>query len=189
MKQMIENTLENQFLIAMPQLKDSLFGDTVSVVCQHSVEGAIALVINKALPQTMAEVFKQMDLPADSLAHPEKEILFGGPVQPEAGFILHSEKGDWQSTLSISPTLFLTSSKDILEAMSKGKGPNSYLFILGYAGWSPGQIEHEMEENSWLHSPIEQEIIFNTPPELISSEVINKLGIDPNRISTQTGHA
>lgn len=137
----------------------------------------------------MAEVFQQMDLPAESLEHPEKEILFGGPVQPEAGFILHSDKGNWQSTLDISSTLFLTSSKDILEAISKSEGPRSYLFILGYAGWSPGQIEYEMEENSWLHSPIEPEIIFNTPPELISSQVIDQLGIDPTRISTQIGHA
>lgn len=186
---MIKTSLENHFLIAMPQLKNSLFGDTVSVVCQHTVEGAIALVINKTLPQTIAEIFKQMDLPAEGLKNPEKEILFGGPVQPEAGFILHADKGDWQSTLSVSASLFLTSSKDILEAISKGEGPERYLFILGYAGWSPGQIEHELEDNSWLHSPIEADIIFNTPPELISSEVIEKLGIDPNRISAQTGHA
>ena len=189
MNHTIQNGLENHFLIAMPQLKNSLFGDTVSVVCQHSEEGAIALVINKTLPQTMAEVFKQMDLSAEGLEHPEREILFGGPVQPQAGFILHSDKGEWQSTLDISPTLYLTSSKDILEAISEGKGPQSYLFILGYAGWSPGQIEHELEENSWLHSPIESEIIFNTPPELISAQVIDQLGIDPTRISAHTGHA
>ncbi len=185
----IETSLENQFLIAMPQLKDSLFGDTVSVVCQHSEEGAIALVINKTLPQTLGEVFKQMNLSVDSLKNPDQAILFGGPVQPEAGFVLHTEKGQWQSTLSISETLYLTSSKDILEAISELKGPEDYLFILGYSGWSSGQIEQELEQNSWLHSPIESDIVFNTPPDRISDQVIKKLGIDPHRISNQIGHA
>lgn len=185
----IHTSLENHFLIAMPQLKDSLFGDTVSVVCQHSTEGAIALVINKTLPQTLGEVFKQMDLPAEGLKDPDQAIHFGGPVQPEAGFVLHTEEGHWQSTLVISDTLFLTSSKDILEAISQGKGPENYMFILGYAGWGSGQIEQELEENSWLHSPVESDIVFHTPPEQISRMVINKLGIDPNLIVSQTGHA
>ena len=189
MNTVIHNSLANHFLIAMPQLKDSLFGDTVSVVCQHSKEGTIALVINKTLPQTMADVFKQMDLPHASLKNPEQAILFGGPVQPEAGFVLHTDKGQWQSTLPISESLFLTSSKDILEAISEGKGPNNYLFILGYAGWSSGQIEQELETNSWLHSPIETDIVFNTPPDLISDKVIDQLGIDPRRISSHIGHA
>ncbi len=185
----IQTSLENHFLIAMPQLEGSLFGDTVSVVCQHSTEGAIALVINKTLPQTLGEVFKQMDLPLKGLKDPDQAIHFGGPVQPEAGFVLHTEEGDWQSTLAISDTLFLTSSKDILEAISQGKGPENYMFILGYAGWGSGQIEQELEENSWLHSPIESDIVFHTPPEQISGLVISKLGIDPHRIVSQTGHA
>lgn len=188
-KTMIETGLENNFLIAMPQLKGSVFGDTVSVVCQHSEEGTIALVINKTLPQTMGEVFEQMDLPADSLKNPDEAILFGGPVQPEAGFVLHAERGKWLSTLKISDQLYLTSSKDILEAISRNEGPADYRFILGYAGWSSGQLEAELEENSWLHSPIETDIVFNTPPEMISNLVIKKLGIDPHRIAPQTGHA
>ena len=189
MSNMIETSLENHFLIAMPQLEGSLFGDTVSVVCQHTREGAIALVINKTLPQTLADVFEQMDLPSDRLSNPHQSVLFGGPVQPEAGFVLHADKGKWLSTLKISEDLFLTSSKDILEAISRGEGPRAYLFILGYAGWSPGQIEEELEQNSWLHSPIEAGIIFNTPPELISDLVIQQLGIDPHQISSQIGHA
>ncbi len=186
---MIETSLENHFLIAMPQLEGSLFGDTVSIVCQHTVEGAIALVINKTLPQTLADVFEQMDLPSDRLSNPEQSVLFGGPVQPEAGFVLHTDKGKWQSTLIISDNLYLTSSKDILEAISRGAGPGQYLFILGYAGWSSGQIEEELEQNSWLHSPIEPGIVFETPPDKISSLVIQKLGIDPHQISSQIGHA
>lgn len=189
MNDMIETSLENNFLIAMPQLRGSLFGDTVSIVCQHSEEGAIAFVINKALPQTLAEIFAQMDLPIDSLKNPDQLILFGGPVQPEAGFVLHNEKGDWQSTLTIGDNLFLTSSKDVLEAISQNNGPEQYLFILGYAGWSSGQIEEELMQNSWLHSPIESEIIFNTPPELISEIVIDKLGINPALMSSQIGNA
>lgn len=189
MSKMIESSLENQFLVAMPQLKGSLFGDTVSIVCQHNEEGAIALVINKTLPQTMAEIFAQMELPIESLKHPDRAILFGGPVQPEAGFVLHTEKGGWQSTLAISDSLYLTSSKDILEAISQSEGPEDYLFILGYAGWSPGQIEEELEQNSWLHSPADAEIIFSAPPEMISQIVIDQFGIDPMRISRQIGHA
>jgi len=189
MNTIIETSLENHFLIAMPQLEGSLFGDTVSVVCQHTGEGAIALVINKTLPQTLQEVFEQMDLPTDRLNNPEQAVLFGGPVQPEAGFVLHHDKGDWQSTLSIGDDLYLTSSKDILEAISKAQGPAQYLFILGYAGWSSGQIEQELEQNSWLHSPVESGIIFDTPPERICDRVIRNLGIDPHLISTQIGHA
>ncbi|MEE9447560.1 MAG: YqgE/AlgH family protein [Arenicellales bacterium] len=189
MKEPIQHSLENQFLIAMPQLKDSVFGDTVSVVCQHSEAGAIALVINKTLPQTLEEVFKQINLPCEHLASPEQAILYGGPVQPEAGFILHTDKGGWQSTLIISDALFLTSSKDILEAISQNKGPEHYRFILGYSGWSSGQIEEELQQNSWLHSPIESDIVFNTPPELIGGKVIQKLGINPHLISNHVGHA
>lgn len=186
---MIDQSLENQFLIAMPQLKGSLFGDTISVVCQHNEEGTIALIINKTLPQTLSEIFEQMGLSTECLHNPSKAILFGGPVQPEAGFILHTDNSQWQSTLSVSDSLFLTSSKDILEAISHGSGPESYLFILGYSGWSSGQIEQELEQNSWLHSPIKTDIIFNTPPEQISNKVIAHLGIDPARISIQIGHA
>lgn len=181
--------LENHFLIAMPALKGSLFGNTVSVVCQHDTQGAFALIINKTLPQTLADIFNQMNLPLTHLSNPDQAILSGGPVHPEAGFILHSDKGDWESTLNINETLFLTSSRDILSAISKHEGPRDYLFILGYAGWSSGQIEAELEQNSWLHSPISTDIIFSTPPEKLSERVIAKLGIDPSRISSQIGHA
>lgn len=173
----------------MPQLKDSLFENTVSVVCQHNDEGAVALVINKPLPQTLSEIFQQLDLPLTNLNNPKQSVRYGGPVQPEAGFVLHTNKGKWQSTLAISKTLYLTSSRDILEAISKGKGPKHYIFIFGYAGWSPGQIEFELEQNSWLHHPIETDVVFNTPPEKLSSQIIVNLGIDPQRISSQVGHA
>ena len=186
---MTRNSLENHFLIAMPNLRQSLFEESVSVVCQHTTEGAIGLVINKAMPTTMQEVFTQMGLPTEHLPNPDQLILVGGPVQPEVGFVLHRPKGEWESTLKVSDQLHLTSSRDILEAISLGQGPKEFQFLLGYAGWSGGQIEHEMEQNSWLHLPVDADMIFQTPFEDMWENTTSHLGFDPSRISNQIGHA
>ena len=184
-----ENSLENHFLIAMPSLRESLFEESVSVVCQHTTVGEIGLVINKAMPTTMREVFEQMGLPAHHLPNPEQLIMVGGPVQPEVGFVLHRPKGEWESTLKVSDQLHLTSSRDILEAISRGQGPQEFQFLLGYAGWSSGQIEKEMEANSWLHLPVDTDMIFHTPIDELWKSTTSNLGFDPSRISNQIGHA
>ncbi len=185
----ISQSLENQFLLAMPSMRDPRFVDSVSLVCQHNDEGAIALVINKPITQSLQEVFLQMQLSIENLDNPEQLILSGGPVQPEAGFVLHACKGEWEATLVISDQLFLTSSADILEAISQGSGPKEYLFLLGYAGWTAGQLEMELEQNAWFHQPVSHDTLFDTPPERIANKVIQESGIDLSRISTHVGHA
>ncbi len=183
------SSLENQFLIAMPSMDESYFSESVSIMCQHTEEGAIGLVVNKPMPTSMAEVFIQMNLPTDALPDPDQLIGSGGPVQPEVGFVLHSPKGDWEATLRVSNDLHLTSSRDILEAISRGEGPKEFQFYLGYAGWAAGQIEHELEQNSWLHTPVDTKLLFSTRPEVMWQSVKSQLGFDPASISSQIGHA
>ncbi len=185
----ISNSLINHFLVAMPTMQDPRFARSVSLVCQHNEDGAVALILNKPISQTLADTFEHLNLPTDHLGNPEQAILYGGPVQPETGFILHQDKGDWQATLTIDEQLYLTSSSDILEAISRNEGPQQYLFFLGYAGWSGGQIEDEMQDNAWFHISAQSGLIFNTPSDSIASAVLNEAGIDLTTISSQVGHA
>lgn len=185
----ISTSLENQFLIAMPSMQDPRFVDSIALVCQHNDNGAIALLINQPSEQSLQEAFLQLQLPTEHLTKPEQRLLCGGPIQPESGFILHSEKGEWQATLAVSDTLFLTNSADILEAISKGEGPPAYFFLLGYTGWNAGQLEMELEENAWFHSPADEQILFSTPVEELIDKVMQQTGIDLSQISRCVGHA
>lgn len=185
----ISHSLANHFLVAMPSMQDPRFADSVSLVCQHNGDGTVALIINKPVSQNLKDTFEHLNLPTEHLANPDQAILYGGPVQPEAGFVLHPEKGDWQATLTIDKQLYLTSSGDILEAISSNAGPQQFLFLLGHAGWTGGQIEEEMKDNAWFHVIAQSDLIFNTAPELISAAVLNDTGIDLSKISAWVGHA
>lgn len=181
-------SLLDHFLIAMPSLNDSSFAHTVTYICEHSEKGAMGVIINSSTSMQLHEIFSQMDLDCVSNLG-EQLVMAGGPVQPERGFVLHSSDTQWQSTIQVSADLSLTSSRDIIVALSQGRGPKDCLVALGYAGWGEGQLEQEVAENSWITVPANKDIIFNTPCEDRWTAAAQVLGIDVTLISSTVGHA
>jgi putative transcriptional regulator len=190
--------LTNHFLIAMPGLKDAIFSKSVIYVCEHSARGALGLVINKPAELKMEALFGKIDLPLERYDLMDKPVFQGGPVQIERGFVLHdsiftdSEKPAqplYASTMTIPGGLELTTSKDVLEALSSGSGPRRVLVSLGYSSWGEGQLETELGENSWLTVDADQTVIFDTPVEERYDKALSLLGLQAWMISTQVGHA
>lgn len=181
--------LNNQFLIAMPNLTDSLFTESVSYLCQHNKEGALAIVINRPSEMTLGTIFEQMGISTTLEQVKEVPVFSGGPVQQERGFIIHSKSAKtWDSSISTSESTSLTSSRDILESIAEGKGPDNYLIALGYAGWFEGQLEKEILNNSWLNSPFADNILYHTPAEQRWQAAAEQIGIDINKLSSFAGH-
>src|SRR5690348_7242567 len=138
--------LTHHFLIAMPNMADPHFARTLTYICEHNDQGALGLVVNRPIDMTLQALFQRLSLSLGSRELRDAPIYFGGPVQTDRGFVLHEPAGDWQSTLRVGDAIGLTTSKDILEAVGRGEGPSRMLVTLGYAGWSPGQLEHERSE-------------------------------------------
>lgn len=173
----------------MPGVVQGEFDHSVALLCEHSDQGAMGLVINRPTSLRLRDMFTHMELDASEHVDEEAHVYWGGPVQTERGFVLHNVEGEWDSTLKVSNEIWLTTSKDILVAISEGKGPERYMVTLGYAGWNGGQLENEILENSWLNTPSDSSIIFKTPPASRWSAAANLIGIDPNLLSSQAGHA
>ena len=180
--------LTNHFLIAMPSLSDPFFARTVTYLCQHDDEGALGIIINRPSELTFKDVMGQMNIELNDEALGQTPVYFGGPVHPDRGFVLHEPAGEWNSTLKVSDTLSLTTSRDILEAISRGEGPQKMLLALGYAGWAKGQLEEEIVQNSWLNAEAEQSIIFNHPATRRWKAAAELMGIDISLLTTQAGH-
>jgi putative transcriptional regulator len=184
--------LTNQFLIAMPGLSGDTFSGAVVYLCEHTENGALGLVINKPIDIKLKNLFQKVELSLDSPALAEQPVFYGGPVQTERGFVLHERLGDqppYSSTLSIPGGLEMTTSKDVLEALSQGTGPRRLLVTLGYSGWGAGQLEDELGRNSWLTVDAVPEIIFDTPVEQRYERAVSLLGFDPMMLSQEAGHA
>jgi putative transcriptional regulator len=187
--------LANQFLIAMPGMVDETFAGTVVYLCDHTTNGAMGLVINRPTDIDLANVFDKIDLQLDIQPLGQKPVYFGGPVQTDRGFILHEQKDthDYSSSLRVPGGLAMTTSKDILEEVAIGSGPERFLMTLGYAGWSAGQLEDEISRNGWLNiqAPTSEmaQIIFETPNEDKYDKVLALLGIDASFLSSEAGHA
>jgi putative transcriptional regulator len=180
--------LTNHLLIAMPGLTDPLFSKTVTYICQHNDEGALGIVVNRASDLKLSDILDQMDLIAPSEVLAQLPVHFGGPVQPERGFVLHEPTGQWASTLKITDSIALTSSRDILEAISLGLGPKKILVALGYAGWGRGQLENEILENSWLNFQADLSIIFDQPIDSRWKAAGHLMGVDIALLTTHAGH-
>jgi putative transcriptional regulator len=161
----------------------------VVYLCEHNDNGALGLVINKPISLTLGNLFEKVELspPAEPLA--DSPVFYGGPVQTDRGFVLHEPQGNWQSTLRVREAIGLTTSKDILEAVGRGEGPSRMLVTLGYAGWSPGQIEHEISQNAWLTVEARDAIIFDLPAEERLPAAMELLGLDYARLQDAAGHA
>jgi len=182
-------SLTDHFLIAMPNMADPLFARALVYLCEHGEHGAMGLIINKPSGIAMAQLFDQIDLRLEIDPLRGESIFFGGPVQPDRGFVLHAPAGSWQSSLVVRDELALTTSKDVLIAVSEGRGPDRMLISLGYAGWSAGQLEQEISNNGWLTVKADSSIIFDLPAEERYDAAMTLLGFDPSLLSGDVGHA
>ena len=180
--------LTNQFIIAMPTLANPNFFHTVAYLCQHNEEGALGIVINRPTDMKLGEIFKQMDIKVTASTAAKAPIFAGGPVHQERGFVVHTYSGDWQSTMAVSEAISLTTSRDVLEAIAAGEGPDEYLVALGYAGWAAGQLEKEIMDNAWLNTPCGKQVLFNTPVKLRWSAAADQIGIDIKQLTLPAGH-
>ena len=185
---MNHNYLSNQFIIAMPGLADPIFHHTVTFLCQHTKEGALGIVINRSADMKLGEIFKQMDISVTRHEAAEAPVFSGGPVQQDRGFVVHTTCGEWDMTMPVSDNISLTTSRDVIEAIAIGEGPEKYLVALGYAGWSEGQLEKEILSNSWLNTPYAQQILFDTPISQRWNAAAGQLGININMLTTPAGH-
>jgi len=179
----------NQFLIAMPGMADPNFSSTVTLICEHNDEGALGIVINRPLSLRLGGLFEQLHLDNPDPAALDHPVLLGGPVGPERGFVLHDSSHRYENSLAISSEICLTLSRDVIDALARGQGPDRLLVALGYAGWQAGQLEHEMLANAWLSVPATPEIVFDTPFAERWDKAARVLGIDIARMSTDAGHA
>lgn len=189
MKDAAFTSLKNQFLIAMPQMADPNFAQTVTYIVDHNEQGAMGLVINKPNGLNLADVLEQLrpDLEADAICR-SLPIFSGGPVQTDRGFVLHPSGQRFQATLEIGE-LALSTSQDVLLAIAAGTGPDKYLITLGYAGWDAGQLEAELLDNTWLTCPAQHSILFDLPFDQRLNAAAQSLGINLSLLSTQVGHA
>jgi putative transcriptional regulator len=181
--------LTNQLLIAMPAMGDANFAQTVALVCDHSARGALGLILNKPLEMRMSEIFEQLEIELPSGPLSERQVLRGGPMQTDRGFVVHRAGGKWDSTLEVSDTIHVTTSRDILAAMARGEGPQEAVVALGYAGWDEGQLEDEIRANAWLSAPVDCGIIFDLPFESRWQAAGRLLGVELSRISAISGNA
>jgi len=181
--------LTHHFLIAMPNMVDPHFSKTLTYICEHNEQGALGLVINRPLDMVLSKLLDQIGIPVSAKSCSAIPVHFGGPVQTDRGFVLHEPIGDWQSTLPVSAEIGLTTSKDILQAVACGDGPHQVLITLGYAGWAPGQIEHELAQNAWLTVAARPDVIFGLPAEERLVAAMGLLGVDYASLSEHAGHA
>jgi putative transcriptional regulator len=191
--------LTHHFLIAMPALEDEVFSRSVVYMCEHSERGAMGLIINKPSELSMRQLFDKVDLPLRREDILESPVLQGGPVQTDRGFVLHdpilmddpAQDGAsiYASTLTVPGGLEMTTSRDVLEALSSGAGPRRVLVTLGYASWGKGQLESELAENSWLTVPADVGVVFDTPMAQRYEKALDLLGLKAWMLSPEAGHA
>jgi putative transcriptional regulator len=188
-----ELQLADHFLIAMPSMLDPIFGGTVVYVCEHHAGGALGMIINRPTDMTMDVLFERLELSLEICPHAsspaQQPVLFGGPVQVERGFVLHAPDESFSSSLKVSDEIALTTSRDVLEAVAAGHGPQRLIVTLGCAGWSAGQLEEEILRNGWLTVRADPAIIFETPIEERFVAAMQLLGIDPSHLTGEAGHA
>jgi putative transcriptional regulator len=184
-----QGSLKGQFLMAMPGLVDPNFRQTVTCMCEHNSQGAMGLVINRVQNAlTAKDIFEELKIEYTPGAE-KIPIHTGGPVHIAEIFVLHGPPFDWEASLKITENLALSNTRDIIEAIALNRGPQSYIIVLGCAGWGPGQLEAEIKQNAWLTVPVFEENIFDITVENRWEEAVRKMGIDPVLLSDTAGHA
>lgn len=196
--------LQSELLIAMPGLEDPYFNQSVTLICQHDENGCFGLTINKPIELTVDEILKQLEIEADHTAANSAKIKYtqlnksaspksttalrGGPVEIEQGFVIHDSKKKWENSLEINEEFSVTASRDILMSIAEGTGPENYLFVLGCASWTSGQVESEILSNSWLNCPLDKELLFDMPFDQRWQGAADKLGVNLHAMSGASGH-
>ena len=170
-------------------MADPYVARSLTYVCEHNDQGALGVVVNRPIDMTLQALFERLSLTLRETRLSDAPIYFGGPVQTDRGFVLHEPAGNWQSTLRVGELIGLTTSKDILEAVGRGEGPQKMLVTLGYAGWSAGQLEHELGQNAWLTVEAKDAILFDLPAEERLPAAMELLGLDYARLADSAGHA
>ena len=194
---LLGSNLQGQLLIAMPDMTDPRFHRSVVQICAHSDEGTMGLIVNKRIDDLdLDSLLDQIDLTdsmgdgyvsAESLRRP---VHNGGPVEANCGFVLHSpDYFSKEATLKVIDSICLTATTDILAAVATGEGPHHALVALGYAGWSPGQLEGELAANAWLNCPTDPDIVFAIDDDAKYDKALSKLGIDPSHLVSTAGRA
>jgi putative transcriptional regulator len=181
--------LTDHFLIAMPNMVDPYFSRTLTFICEHNDQGALGLVVNRPIDMTLAALFERLSLESGARDLVETPVYFGGPVQTDRGFVLHMPVGSWTSTVAVHERLGLTTSRDVLEAVSRGAGPDRLIVALGYSGWAAGQLEHEIKQNAWLTVAAQDAIIFDVPAEERLPAAMELLGVSYATLADEAGHA
>jgi putative transcriptional regulator len=189
--------LDGQLLLAMPGMQDERFARSVIYLCAHSAEGAMGIVLTRPAPDVnMPDLLVQLEIipETDRIQLPpalvSMEVLIGGPVETTRGFVLHSPDFHMaQSTLPIDDGVCLTATIDILRALARGEGPKDAILALGYAGWSAGQLENEIQANGWLNCPADTDLLFATAVEARYNEALRRIGVEPAMLSMEAGHA
>ncbi|MEX1199011.1 MAG: YqgE/AlgH family protein [Pseudohongiellaceae bacterium] len=187
-----EQTLENQFLIAMPHLQDPYFNGSVTYLWKHGPDGALGIVINRPSDVTMTELLAELEItpaPSEARLMEQEQVLAGGPVERNKGFILHEAGDEWDYTLPVTDEIAVSMSRDILEAIAEGRGPDHYLVSLGCAGWEAGQLEQEISDNVWLTVPADSNLLFSRDFDNKASAAAAILGIDLSQLSSIAGHS
>ncbi|MFZ2855376.1 MAG: YqgE/AlgH family protein [Rhodocyclaceae bacterium] len=181
--------LTDHFLIAMPTMRDSCFARTLVYIAEHNERGALGVIVNRPIDMSLATLFEKIELPLEADGFADLPVFFGGPVQTDRGFVLHRPLGEWQSTLVINDEIGLTSSRDVLQSVASQGAPHDVMVTLGYAGWSPGQLEEELAQNAWLTVAAQAHILFDLPYEERLASAMETLGVNFTHLCASAGHA
>jgi len=181
--------LSRQFLVAMPGKVGGSLANSVIYMCEHTEQGALGLVINRPTDLTLGNLLERIELDLSLEIGPVRNdpVFFGGPVQTDRGFVLHTPKGSYSSSIELGDVA-LTTSRDVLQEIAQGQGPGHVLVTLGYAGWGAGQLESEIAQNAWLNTRASMEILFETPPVDRYDAALGLLGIDASMLTGDAGH-
>ena len=185
----LDGYLDRQMLIAMPGMVDSNFVGSVTLLCQHNEAGAIGITINRLSSFTLGEIFSQLHIDCSNDSIRKLQVLEGGPVAPDRGFVLHSPLEGYESSMEVGQEIMVTTSRDVLADIAAGSGPDKYIVALGYAGWGGGQLEDEMLANAWLSVSATTDIVFDMPLPNRFDEALGRLGIKIDRLHSEAGHA
>jgi putative transcriptional regulator len=185
----IINALANHLLIAMPSIHDENFKQSVIYVCEHHEQGTVGLIINRPMEFYLSLVFEQLDVEPIRVEQNRLPLLYGGPVQPERGFVIHKQSGGWRSSLLLQDEVTITTSNDIIRAIAKDDGPKDVIVALGYSSWDENQLEREVMDNAWLVCPYKSEILYEVPFEQRWEYAASTLGVKMNQLVSRAGHA
>lgn len=184
----LPGNLQGHFLLSMPHLQDPGFAQSLIYICEHHASGAMGIIINRPSDMNLNELLQLLEL--NPAGQTEITVYNGGPLQKDRGFILHSPTTQqWDSSYAIAPQVALTTSLDILQAISENRPPEAFLVALGYSAWGEGQLEQELSANAWLSCPANLDIMFRTPAEERLQAAATTMGINLNLLTSQSGHA